>query len=171
MILNPFRPAAVFCCLIVIAATAWGQATAPLFTIARSKNANTVCYEARLATNGAFDKPPIHVYWTMWAKDTTGASREELTGIEKRLAFGFTLAKYSPTRCEIRLAAFRDRLIEIGFHGKSVRAVTTISGKPSYIKKIYVKSGDGMVIPKVTSATIYGTDTANGAPVQETIKP
>ena len=65
------------------------QSQQPLFTIARSTNANLVQYDARVLSSGAPDpKQPVVAYWIMLAQDGRHA---ELTGTEKRMAYGFTL--------------------------------------------------------------------------------
>ena len=91
--------------------------------------------------------------------------------MEKRMAFGYSVKKCTPTSCSISLAALRSRTVEVSFHGTTPRAVTTIAGKTSYLKKIFVVSGGGFVVPRVSSATLYGTDTVSGAEVRETITP
>jgi hypothetical protein len=166
------RAAALLCCILAFTATGWAQTVEPLFFIARTKNANKVYYEARLTADGTLDvKQPIHAYWILWAKDTTGKTREELSGMEKRMAFGFTVSKASPTSCTVSLAAFRSRPIEVTVKGTTCRAVTTIAGKPAYLKNLFVVSGGGVLIPHVSSVTLYGSDAATGASVQEVITP
>ena len=65
------------------------QSQQPLFTIAGSTNANLVQYDARVLSSGALDpKQPVVAYWIMLAQDGRHA---ELTGTEKRMAYGFTL--------------------------------------------------------------------------------
>jgi hypothetical protein len=172
MKLNSSRLAAAIFCLIALTATGWTQTVAPLFYIARSTNANKVYYEARLTEEGTLDTvQPIHAYWILWAKDSTGATREELNEIEKNLAFGFKISHYSPTSCAFRLAAFHSRVIEVNFHGETLCAEMTVSGKATYLKKIFVVSNEGMLLPRVSSVTFYGTDTTSGAEVYEVITP
>ena len=168
----PRCAAALLFCLVIFADVGWSQTAVRLFFIARTKNANTVCYDARLTKDGRLDvQDPVHGYWTLWATDSTGNTREELNGMERRMAFGYSIRKCTPTSCAISLAALRSRIVEVTFHGTTPRAVTTIAGKPSYLKKIFVVSGDGFIVPRVSSATLYGTDTAGGAEVRETITP
>ncbi len=164
---------ALLCCLIALTAGGWTQTVAPLFFIARNKNANRVYYEARLTKAGTLDTiQPIHAYWILWAKDSTGAVREELNEIEKKLAYGFTYSKCAATSCVLRLAGFRGRAIEVRFLGTTPCAVTTIAGRPSYLTKIFVVTlASGMIIPRVSSTTLYGNDTASGDPKWEVITP
>jgi len=63
--------------------------TSPLFIIERSKNANVVHYDARLTADGELDpKEPVIAYWIRLAED---GRREELSWIEKKKTYGFTI--------------------------------------------------------------------------------
>jgi hypothetical protein len=79
-----------FTVLALLASPAAAQTrTSPLFTIERSKNANVVHYDARLTADGELDpKEPVIAYWIRLAED---GRREELSWIEKKKAYGFTI--------------------------------------------------------------------------------
>jgi hypothetical protein len=167
---NSLRVATATFFLLTFTATGWTQTATPLFYIAHSKNANKVYYEARLMETGTLDTiQPIHAYWILWAKDSTGATHEELNEIEKKLAFGFKISDCTPASCAIKLVAFRNRVIEVTLHGKTPRAKMNISGRVTYLKKIFVVSSEGMLIPRVSSVTLYGNDTASGTEIHEVI--
>ncbi|HQR30300.1 MAG TPA: DUF4833 domain-containing protein, partial [Anaeromyxobacteraceae bacterium] len=73
-----------------LVAWALGEAATPcaaeLFRVTRSTNANVVAYEVRRTPDGARDEgEPVQPIWIMDAED---GHREELTGLERALAYG-----------------------------------------------------------------------------------
>ncbi len=147
--------------------------TQPLFIIERSKNANEVHYEARLTGEGVLDvRTPIHAYWINWEKDSTGKSREELNMFEKRMAFGFSVGRSrSPQSCVIKLVCCPDRPIKVFISDGTARAETAINARTAYLQKISVVTREKQFMPQVVSVTVFGTDTATGEAVEETINP
>src|SRR5258705_13664792 len=71
-------------------------AAATLFTIARSKNANVVRYQARTRGGGLDRSHPIDAYWLMLAED---GRREELSWAERKLAYGFSVSALTEEPC------------------------------------------------------------------------
>ncbi|MGA2115897.1 MAG: DUF4833 domain-containing protein [Bryobacteraceae bacterium] len=60
----------------------------PLFVIERNVNANTVHYDTNLMPNGELDpRQPVAAYWVMASEN---GRHEELNGIEKRYAYGYS---------------------------------------------------------------------------------
>jgi hypothetical protein len=47
------------------------------------------------------------------------------------------------------------------------RLQTTILGKQAYLNKLYVKTDESGLLPKVLYVDIYGDDAASGAPLFE----
>jgi len=148
------------------------QSTAPLFLIARTKNANKVYYEAKLNADGTFDrKEPVQAYWIMWAKDSTGKTREPLTGLEKRMAYGFSVRNITPTSFNLSLAAFKKREIDVHFCGKAPCAEMIIDGRLSILHRLFVVSSEGNLLPHVSEVTLFGKDLKTGKEDTETLKP
>ena len=165
---------ALLCTLLVVgsAGEIAAQSTANLFYIARTKNANKVYYEAKLNADGTFDqKEPVHAYWIMWAEDSTGKTREELSGLERRMAYGYTVSDITPTSFKMTLAAFKKRDIDVHFCKKTPCAEIVISGRPSTLQRLFVVSSEGVLLPHVSEVTLFGKDLKTGKETEETIKP
>ena len=140
----------------------------PLFVIERSLNANSVHYDANLMPNGELDpRQPVAAYWVM--ADENGR-REELTGIEKRYAYGFTVAPSdNPRRYRLQLAAQPQRTVYVYRQCDTVRAETTIAGRRAYLKRIYVTTHRVLVVPTVRYIELFGVDAATGEEVSEKV--
>lgn len=159
--------------LLAAAAALWGGGKTtrqPLFVIERSTNANVVHYDAHLTNSGELDTArPIDAYWVMDAAD---GRREELNGIEKSRAYGFTVTPASDAGAiQIELVAQRRRNIEVHRENGMVRAETTIAGRRAYLSKIFVTAGHVLAVPKVKSIEFYGTDVTTGQLLHETVVP
>jgi hypothetical protein len=147
--------------------------TQPLFSIERSKNANTVLYEARLTDEGLLDvHRPVRAFWINWEKDSTGKDREDLNFFEKKMAFGFSVGREkSPHSCIVKLVCFPKRPIKISAIEGIARAETTISGKNAFLMKISVVTREKKLLPEVLSVTLYGKDIDSGEELAEEITP
>ena len=160
-----------FAVLALLAAPAAAQIkTSPLFIIERSKNANVVHYDARLTADGKLDpKEPVIAYWVRLAKD---GRREELSWIEKKKAYGFTI---KPDRSvkgyEMTLVAAPERQITVKKDKDAVRAEVVIAGRPSVLEKMYINASDGLTGPKVQYIELYGKDLQTGGKRYQKIVP
>lgn len=130
----------------------------PLFVVERSSNANVVVYEAPRAPGGVVDpKRPVRGHWRMWAED---GHREELSFIEKRLAYGVDVLGPTPGGgVEIALKALRDRRIEVRSDGPCPSALTALGGHESFLRRAFVQIAGGGLIPKVAYLELHGEDT------------
>ena len=131
--------------------------TQPLFIIERSKNANTVHYDARLTANGELDSTePVIAYWVVRAED---GRRKELNWVEKALAYGFSIRPEPSIGGYIMtMAAAPQRPIIVKKAGNAVRAELVIEGHPAIVEKMYINASDGDSWPQVHSIELYGTD-------------
>jgi hypothetical protein len=159
--------------LLLAAAALWGggiEQAQPLFTIERSTNANVVHYDVHLAPNGEFDRVrPIEAYWIMAASDS---HREELSGLERSRAYGFTVEAGGDSHSlRIELVAQRRRAIQVRNDGGAVRAETQIDGRRAYLTRIYVRAGHVLAVPKVRSIELFGVDAETGRNVHEVVEP
>jgi len=146
-----------------------GPKAVPLFFIARSKNANIVRYDARLRAPDSFDpQQPIDAYWRMLA---THGGREELSWLERKLAYGFEVSRITPMEVEIHLTAFSSRPVFVRVRGDRVRAEARIAGHDAVLERIFVKSAETGVLPRVLWVEVYGTDTRTGRKVTEHVQP
>lgn len=138
---------------------------APLFTIARSKNANVVRYLARRDENGLAQRHPIEAYWLMLAED---GRREELSWAERKLAYGFDVSAVSRDGCVLHLAAFKQRGLVVARHGQTFRALVSIAGKRATLERIFVQTSEGGLLPSVQYLDVFGT-AADGTPLKERV--
>lgn len=147
-----------------------GTRTYPLFIIERSKNANTVHYDAQLTADGRLDpEEPVIAYYIMLAED---GRRKELNWVEKKLAYGFDI-KPTPSQGEYKMTmvAARERSITVRRVGSVVRAEMVIDGRTAILDKIYINASDGLPWPKVHHIDLYGRDEQTGEERFERVVP
>lgn len=139
-----------------------------LFKIERNTNANVVQYDAQLAPDGALNaKEPIVAYWIMLAED---GRKEDLSLVEAKLAYGFKAWSEAPGQgVLVQLVAYSERKLRVYRANGSYRAEIPIDGHPAFLERIYVKSVDAAVLPKVEYLELYGRDTGTGANLYEKI--
>jgi len=138
-----------------------------LFFIQRSKNADEVHYDARVNADGTLDgKNPVDGYWMNKNPDGT-FSRAELTMFQ-RMAYGYDTEPTGNGTYALKLKAFGDRPMWIVKTNGHWRVQTTIAGKPAYMKRIYVATKEGGLMPTVLYVDVFGED-GNGAAVTEHI--
>jgi len=147
------------CAVLALLAIPGGAAAAdqPLFIIERSKNANVVHYDARLTADGQWDvAQPVSAYWILLAGDK---SRQDLSWIEKKMAYGFAL-KPDPAAggYTMKMVASPDRPITLRLEQAAVRAEIVIDGHVSVLEKMYINSTEGLTGPKVKYIELHGKD-------------
>lgn len=138
-----------------------------LFFIQRSKNANEVHYDARVAKDGALDpKDPVAGYWINKAEDN---SRSGISLMQK-IAYGFDVDPgATPGTYTMKLKAFRERpLMLVKVDGKW-RARVQIAGKQAYLTRLYVATDESGVMPTVLYTDLFGEEVSGGKPVTEHI--
>lgn len=110
-----------------------------LFYIERNKNANTVFYDANFISPGVLDPDkPIDVYYILYAVD---GKRQNLSVIERMLAYGYDAEQTGHNQFKIKLKAFPQRLIELSVDNKGkAHAIIKINGEKSLLQRIYVKA-------------------------------
>jgi hypothetical protein len=146
------------------ALTARADGLTALFQIERSKNTNEIHYAAQVGKDGALDaKAPVAAFWVMKAED---GRREGLSFMERKMAYGFDISPRGAER-DLKLAAAPERAIKLMNVGGHWRAQTTLNGKPAYLKRIFIQTKEGGVMPTVVSVDLYGDDAATGKPIQE----
>jgi predicted small lipoprotein YifL len=152
------------------APTAAHKKTQLLFIIERSKNANVVHYEARLTTDGKLDpKEPVVAYWVLLAEN---GRREELSWIEKKKAYGFTIKPDPSVKgYKMNLVAAPERQITVKEEKDAVRAEAVIDGRPAVLEKMYINASDGLTGPKVHYIEVYGKDLQTGEKRREKMVP
>jgi hypothetical protein len=144
--------------------------TQPLFIIERSKNANTVHYDARLTADGELDPAePVIAYYVMLAED---GRRKELNWIEKTMAYGFDITPDpSISGYKMTMVAAPQGPITVKKEGNAVRAELVIDGRPAILDKMYINASDGPILPQVHYIELYGKDLQTGEKRFEKILP
>jgi Domain of unknown function (DUF4833) len=160
-----------FAILALLAAPAAAQMkTSPLFIIERSKNANVVHYDARLTADGNLDpEEPVIAYWVRLAEN---GRREELSWIEKKKAYGFTI-KPDPSASgyKMSLVAVPGPQITVKKEKDTVRAEAVIDGRPTILEKMYINASGGLTGPNVHYIEVYGKDLQTGEERREKMVP
>jgi len=138
-----------------LAADVHAQPAENLFTIARSTNANIVRYDIHRRPDGQLDHDhPVEAYWLML---TENGRREDLSWIEREMAYGFSATKVTSTGFSLRLVAFKKREIQVQILGASYRARVAISGKPAVLNRIFVRTEEnGGLVPRVRYVELQG---------------
>jgi len=140
-----------------------------LFRIARSTNANEIVYAAQLDPGGKLDEDdPLTVYWLMLAED---GHREGLNILEKMLAYGFSADPEPAGGYKVVLKAKKDRPVHLTLRQGCPVAQMEIAGRRAWLRRIFVQTSSGGVIPTVAHVDLVGLDPGTGREVKERILP
>ena len=164
-----------FFCLtgILLASAPTNDETYPnenrLFHIERSKNRNIVCYDLNTGTAGVPDeKKPLSVYWMN--REEHQGRRGELSFIQEKLAFGYTVTGKQNGMVFIELNAAKNRQIIIERHGEKYFCRMEINQQPAVLQKLYVKTKTNNSL-HVEYVDIHGFNPTTGATVTERFFP
>ena len=143
-----------------------------LFYIQRSSNINTIIYDANLGVDKKLDpKNPVHTYWIRY---TEGNKKQELTGIQRSLAYGLhtkavtgELGSYDGYFFAYRKRKF---VVKLNPKGEPI-ALFPINGKMQILKKIFVKVDESGMMPSVIYVELWGRDAVTDKEVYEKFKP
>ncbi|OPX34874.1 MAG: hypothetical protein B1H12_09775 [Desulfobacteraceae bacterium 4484_190.2] len=141
-----------------------------LFSIERSKNANVVHYHAQLTPEGRL-KPekPVIAFWIM---NANSGEKEDLNWVEKKMAYGFSVEYDTKGDFWIMdLVADIQRTIKIYKSNGKYRAEILIDGHPAFIDRIYIKSIEGGIRPKVEYMEFFGKGIKTGSNLYEKFIP
>lgn len=137
-----------------------------LFHIERSKNKNIVCYDVNMKGIELDAYEPIKVYWINH-EERFGA-RDDLSAIQKRLAFGYKVRSKNKTAAQIAINAYPDRIIHIKKETQNFKCYTQIDKHEAVLSKIFVKTKDSNSL-KVEYIEFFGTSLSTGKSVRERI--
>lgn len=137
-----------------------------LFHIARSKNANLVCYDVNLKGKSPDEDSPIHVYWIN-RTDHPG-ERSELNYIQRTMAYGYSSKKLGDGSFEVSLVAFPERKLILLKDGNVWKSRIVINGKLAWLQKIFVQAKPESFM-KVAWIELTGVDIKTGAALTERI--
>lgn len=143
-----------------------------LFYIQRSSNINTILYDAKLGSDKKLDaKDPVHTYWVRY---TEGGKKQELTGIQRSLAYGLHTKPVASEggSYEGHFLAYRKRkfIVKLNPKGQPI-ALFPINGKMQILKKVFVKVDESGIMPSVIYVELWGRDVATDKEVYERFKP
>jgi hypothetical protein len=141
-----------------------------LFVIERSKNANVVAYDANRGQSGDLESSgPVVVYWLLNGdKDR----REELTAIEQERAYGVEVTPGgSPGTYSMVFKAQPKRQFTVRMLNGCPVVTTEVDGHDAIVRKLYVKSKETLVLPKVAYVEFFGEDAQTGKSLHEKFKP
>jgi hypothetical protein len=140
-----------------------------MFHIERSKNKNIVCYDLNTNEKGDLDeKNPLSVYWIN--REAHPGQRHELSYIQEKLAYGYTVAGKHNGVIAIELNATQKKKITIEHNEQTYFCRIEINRKPSILQKLYVKTKTPNSL-QVEYVEIQGIDLATGASVTERFFP
>ncbi len=113
-----------------------------LFYIQHSNNHNTYVYDYN-SKNGVIDpKNPIHEYRVAY---TEGGKIQELSTIQRKMAYGITLLKVTPSVMTFRLAATDKVLLYLERNdNKKPKVFVSINNCKLYLNKMFVQLKDGL---------------------------
>jgi hypothetical protein len=149
-----------------VIATSWSNID-HLFFIEQSKTKNVVRYDVQLMENNDLREPsPAVVYWVL-----ENGRQEGLNLIERKYAYGIrSQDKLEKNKFRILLVVLKDREIIVERIDGSYKAAVFIEGKYSILKKVYVKSKEGLIgVPKVLYIELFGWDIQANLPINERI--
>lgn len=143
-----------------------------LFYIQRSSNINAIVYDANLGIDRKLDpKNPVHTYWVLY---TQGGKKQELTSIQRTLAYGLHTR---PTAAEAGsyegyFFAYRKRkfVVKLNLKGEPI-ALFPINGKMQILKKVFVKVDESGIMPSVIYVELWGRDVFTDKEVYEKFRP
>ena len=140
-----------------------------LFHIERNKNTNIVVYDAQVMpdSNLAEDDPVI-VYWLKLAE---GGHRKGLKGIEKKMAYGFSVESREGNRLVIEMKADVGRNLVVDVHEGAYWAFMEIDGRQALLEKIYIFAEEKFPIPDVEYLELFGVDVETGDDLYEKLIP
>jgi hypothetical protein len=137
-----------------------------LFFLQRSQNTNTIIYELNLK-NGIMDTiEPVHIFWICYAEK---GQREELTGLQRKYAYGMETKFISKDRYELHFLANKKYFVLL-MKGQDDKfhVYDNINQKEAVLSRIYVQlKGGSPLSPKIDYVTLAGIDPDSGKEVFE----
>jgi hypothetical protein len=128
---------------------------------------SSIQYDVQLMENNDLCEPsPVVVYWVL-----ENGRQEGLNLIQRKYAYGIdSQDKLEKNKFRILLVVLKDREIIVERIDGSYKAVVSIGGKYSILKKVYVKSKEGLIgVPKVLYIDLFGWDIQTNLPIKERI--
>lgn len=153
---------------VAVLASAQSPETVELYRIERSLNTNVVHYDANVTPEGNLDpSEPVAAYWILHEK---GGKRQELTKIDKKMAYGFKVERDPEAQfLTMRPSPNPKREIKVYRVNDRWRAETLINGQPAFLEKVYVKTSKSGT--KVVYVEVFGQEITSGDDLYEKLTP
>jgi Domain of unknown function (DUF4833) len=141
------------------------ESASRLFYIQHSNNHNTFVYDANMAGKKLNTANPVNVYRISFTKGKAGL-KEELSTIQRKMAYGITVVAAETTNCMFTLSAYPEKKIFVRLE-KDGRpyAIVNVNGKNIVLRKMFLlvnKTGTN-----VEYIDFHGKDATTGAAVVE----
>jgi len=158
----------LFGSVILLALTSVASDYPLIFKIKRNTNKNEVIYKARVQQEKKFHKDdPLEAYWLMFEEK---GQREELSGIEKSLAYGFDIQEASEQQVKFEMTAVEVRDFFMKYINGVPKVISQYQGKDYHLNYIYVHAEPGLILPSVTRVELHGNWAHDGKPMVEIIR-
>jgi len=141
-----------------------------LFFLQRTPDANTVVYQLNLEKDGSLnEKYPVKASWIRYEEN--GAVKE-LSGIEKKFAYGVKCKALGNEAYEVRLVSYKKLPMYLlkSPGDQQYRLYIKDEGKDLLLKRVFVKvEGGSFWFPKVHYIDLFTIDSENGAQILKRI--
>lgn len=137
-----------------------------LFYIQHSQNHNTFVYEANFTNKKINAVEPIKIHRIAYTK---GGGKEELTKMQRNLAYGIEFKKIKENHYEFSLVSYPEKKLslELNENGKP-QVRTLVNGKKMILHKMFLNMQKGVSIkPKIESIDFHGSDIETGKEIKE----
>ncbi|MBN2807678.1 MAG: DUF4833 domain-containing protein [Prolixibacteraceae bacterium] len=143
---------------------------APLFKIARNRDANEIWYFANYHLDGTLNKDhPVDVFWL---KKTAQNKTEPLTWIQNRLAYGVKILKTDRNSVEFQFVSYPKRTFVMKPYNHNFQVFTTSNNREVIVERIFINiSGGTFMLPEISQVELYGIDPETGIKTLEVIRP
>jgi hypothetical protein len=137
-----------------------------LFYLQRTQNTNTIVYELNIK-NGVLDTAcPVHIYWICYAEKS---QKEELTGVQRKYAYGLATKYITKDHYELRFLANKKHVIDLMIGpDQKFHVYEQINGKRAILSRVYLEIHGGSVFsPNIQYVLLNGIDPETGGDVME----
>lgn len=135
-----------------------------LFYIQHANNHNTFVYDANLLNSKSLNaNSPINVYRLNYKK---GGVKEELSGLQRKMAYGVSITKAAANLFDFTLAAYPAKKFTLKLNNEgNPHVVVFINGKNIVLRKMFLYCNK--LGTTVSSINFYGKDVVTGKEITE----
>ena len=142
-----------------------------IFFVQRSMNANTIVYTARIGADGQLDqKKPVDVFWRRF---NDAGERQELSFLERNMAFGVTFERLPGAGLSFRLkvVSYPQRSAVLRLVDGHPRLEAKVAGEPCQLDHAFLHLDESGSLPKVVRVDLVGQSLTRGVEVRESFIP